>query len=121
MFGKELIIDLHDCDPGTFNRRSITNYFDVLCRRIDMHAEDLHFWDYQGEEEAYKKAPDHLKGTSAVQFIRTSNITIHTLDILKKVYLNIFSCKDFNPEQVIRFSEEWFEGKAYQIKIIRRK
>jgi S-adenosylmethionine/arginine decarboxylase-like enzyme len=63
----------------------------------------------------------HLKGTSAIQFITTSNITIHTLDLLGAVYLNIFSCKEFEAEVVKEFSENWFKGKTIGFhEIIRR-
>jgi len=63
----------------------------------------------------------HLKGTSAVQFIETSNIVIHTLDILESVYLNIFSCKDFNADAAAKFSAEWFRGEIVDSNVIERK
>ena len=62
-------------------REDIRRFMRLLVDRIGMEKEDLFFWDYMGDEEAYKSAPAHLKGTSAVQFIKTSNITIHILDI----------------------------------------
>ncbi len=71
------------------------------------------------EEE--KETEPHLKGITAIQFIKTSNITIHTLDLLKSVYLNIFSCKDFDPEIVKQFTEEWFKGKIVNNHVIERK
>jgi S-adenosylmethionine/arginine decarboxylase-like enzyme len=73
-----------------------------------------------GEPEEYNKAPDHLKGISLVQFIKTSNITIHTLDTLKRVYLNIFSCKHFDPQKVLSFSEAYFNGSAVSFNTIVR-
>ena len=85
-YGKELILDIHECDPTKFTRDSLTNFFEILCDKIDMVAEDLYFWDYEGYPEEYKKDPDDIKGTSAIQFIRTSNITVHTLDVLQKVF-----------------------------------
>ena len=109
-YGKELILDLHNCNPDQFTRKSIRNYFKELCDLIDMERENLHWWDYEGQPEEYEKAPVHLKGISAVQFIKTSNITIHTLDTLRRVYLNIFSCKDFDSGVVRKFTEETFKG-----------
>ncbi|KKL06096.1 hypothetical protein LCGC14_2599420, partial [marine sediment metagenome] len=44
----------------------------------------------------------------------------HTLDILEKVFINIFSCKDFDEERVIRFTEDWFEGEIVNKLLIRR-
>jgi len=119
-YGKELILDLHDCDPRTFNRTSISKYFKKLCKYIKMKPEDMHFWDFLGDKKAYDRAPDHIKGTSAIQFIKTSNITIHTLDVLKKVYLNIFSCKDFDEQTAINFSCCWFKGKAIHVRVVKR-
>lgn len=111
-YGKELIMDLHKYDPSTFTRESIEAFFIALCEKIDMQREDLHFWDYDGDIEAYNKAPDHLKGISAIQFIRTSNITIHTLDKLGKVFLNIFSCKVFCSKTTVEFATQWFGGEV---------
>ena len=120
-FGKELVLDMHNCDPSTFNRKSIKKYFKEVCALIDMERADLHWWDDLNTPEEEKETEPHLKGTTAIQFIKTSNITIHTLDLLKKVYLNIFSCKDFDPEIVKQFTEEWFKGKIVNNHVIERK
>jgi len=109
-YGKELILDLHNCNPNKFNRKDIETYFRVLCDKIDMEKCEFFFWDDVDVPEDEKQTDPHLKGTSAIQFIMTSNITIHTLDLLGKVYLNIFSCKDFKSSIVKEFSEEWFDG-----------
>ncbi len=119
-FGKEVIIDLHDCSVEKFTREGLTEYFVQLCKLIDMQREDLHFWDYEGEPEEYEKAPEHLKGISAIQFISTSNLTVHTLDESRRVYINVFSCKEFDPSLVRTFTEEFFLGKAVQVKVLRR-
>lgn len=119
-YGKELIMDLHNCDPDQFTRKSIRNYFKELCCLIDMERDKLCWWDDLHTSEEEKETESHLIGTSAVQFIKTSNITIHTLDILKRVYLNIFSCKDFDENMAIDFSEKWFKGETINKKIIGR-
>ncbi len=119
-YGKELILDIHHCDAETFTRKSIKEYFILLCEKIDMKAEKLCWWDDHGVEPKLQQTEPHTKGTTAVQFILTSNITIHTLDILKNVYINIFSCKDFDTEIAIQFSEEWFKGKVVNSHIIER-
>ena len=108
MYGRELILDLHECDPRLFNRKDITTYFIEVCDLIDMKRGDLHFWDDVGVEE--KQTEPHLKGTSDIQFITTSNITIHTLDILETVHLNIFSCENFHGYIVEVFSVNYFKG-----------
>ncbi len=120
-YGKEVIIDIHDTTNGPFNREDIERFCQNLCQEINMEPEDLFFWDYEGQPEEYATAPAHLKGTSAVQFIRTSNITIHTLDELKRVYLNIFSCKDFDSSMAVVFSQNWTGGIAVNVTEVLRK
>ncbi len=120
-YGKELILDLHDCDSSTFNRNSIRKYFKLLCKQIDMKAEKLCWWDDYGLEPVLQQKEPHTKGTTAVQFILTSNITIHTLDLLKSVYINVFSCKDFDAEMVKSFSADWFKGIIVNSQIIERR
>lgn len=75
-----------------------------------MQPEKLVWWDDLYTPQKERETEPHLVGTSAVQFIRTSNITIHTLDRLKRVYLNIFSCKDFNAQKATSISKIWFKG-----------
>lgn len=112
-YGKELILDLTECDSSLFTRNHIKQFFIALCDEIDMKRCDLHFWDDLDTPEDEKETEPHLKGTSAVQFIKTSNITIHTLDLLSAVYLNIFSCKDFDETVAAQFSADWFRGKIF--------
>ena len=107
-YGIELILDLHGCDAAKFTRPSITEYFEELCVLIDMQREDLHFWDDVGLSEEDKQTSPHTQGTSAVQFILTSSIVIHTLGQLQAVYINIFSCKVYDPKVAEKFSVEWF-------------
>ncbi len=119
-YGKELILDLHDCDTSKFNRKDLKRFFKELCRLIDMNREKLIFWDDLHVPEAQKQTEPHLVGTSAIQFITTSNITIHTLDIMKRVYLNIFTCKDFKPDIATKYCIDFFKGKLISQYVIER-
>jgi S-adenosylmethionine/arginine decarboxylase-like enzyme len=119
-YGIELILDLHGCDVTKFTRPSITAYFEQLCELIDMQREDLHFWDDVGLSEEDKQTSPHTQGTSAVQFILTSSIVIHTLDQLKAVYINIFSCKAYDPKVAEKFTVEWFGATDCSAKLIDR-
>ena len=119
-YGKELILDIHDCDTSTFTRKSIEEFCIELCKLIKMQREDLHFWDDEGLPPEEKQTLPHTSGISAVQFILTSNITIHALDILKRVYVNIFSCKDFDTKVAKDFTKKWFKGKIITNHVIDR-
>lgn len=121
MYGKELILDIHDCDVSKFNRKDIRIYLAELCDNIiDMERADLHWWDYEDQEE-HDDAPPHLKGTSCVQFIMTSTITIHSLEDLKKVFINIFTCKDFDENKAALFTARFFNGKVVTMESVIRK
>ena len=121
IYGKEVILDLHNCNPAKFNRRDIKRFFVDLCDEIGMQREKLCWWDDHGLPAEECQTQPHAKGTTAVQFILTSNVTIHTLDILERVYLNIFSCKDFDENVVRDFSSKYFEGDVIGYEVITRK
>lgn len=110
-YGEELILDLHGCDPSRFTRQDIEGYLDRLCALIDMERCDLHFWDDVGVPESQQQSDPKTKGTSAVQFILSSTIVIHTLDLLKAVYVNVFSCKTFNTNEAAEFTAKWFRAR----------
>ncbi len=107
-YGKELVLDLSECDVSTFTRESIGEYFDELCFLIDMKAEDRHFWDDEGLPPEECQTNPKTCGISAVQFILTSTIVLHSLTKLRKVYINIFSCKEFNCDEARDFTIKWF-------------
>lgn len=119
-YGFELIIDLHNCDASKFNRSSLRKYFGKLCKAINMKRCELYFWDDVGVPTKEKEKLPHTKGTSAVQFILTSNITIHTLDLLKAVYINIFSCKPYDRIVAEELTKEWFAAKECRSQFIER-
>lgn len=119
-YGKELILDLHGCNIKSFNRKTIKKFFRELCKEIKMTRCDLHFWDDLDVPTDEKQTSPHTKGISAVQFILTSNITIHTLDLLGNIYINIFSCKNFNVRDAESVCRRFFKGKIVNKQVIRR-
>jgi len=104
MYGKELILDLKNCDYWKFTKEYLESFFEHLCELIKMERVELHIWEDHMSDEP------HLRGISAVQFIKTSNIVIHTLEIPGTVYLNIFTCKDFDTEVAEEWIANWFNG-----------
>jgi S-adenosylmethionine decarboxylase len=120
-YGYELILDLHRCDTSKFNRESLQDFFVQLCRVIEMEPCELHFWDDVGVPDEEKQTSPHTKGTSAVQFILTSTIVVHTLDLLEAVYVNVFSCKHFDSEAARRFVESWFAAQECESHFIKRR
>ena len=110
VYGFELVLDLHGCEAELFNRDHIDKFFTDLCALIEMEKCEVHFWDDVGVSVEEQQTLPHTKGTSAVCFILTSTIVIHTLDILGAVYVNIFSCKPFDPDVAAEFYDRTVQG-----------
>lgn len=119
-YGYELIMDLHGCEESTFSRTSLDEYFEKICAAIKMEKCDRYFWDDVGVPEDEQQTAPHAKGTSAVQFILTSTIVIHTLELLGAAYINIFSCKEFDAELAVKITREWFGAKECKTHFIER-
>ena len=120
VYGFELVLDLHGCESALFNRAHIGRYFTELCDLIEMEKCEVHYWDDVGVANEDRQTEPHTKGTSAVCFILTSSIVIHTLDLLGSVYVNIFSCKSFEPNTASEFSRHWFKAKSVRKTFIER-
>ena len=82
---------------------------------------DLHFWDDVGVPKEEQQTDPKTKGTSAVQFILTSTIVIHTLDLMKTVYVNIFSCKEFDTDEAAEFTAKWFDSEDWTKQVVTRR
>ncbi len=119
-YGKELILDLHECDISTFYRASLEVFGKRLCKLVDMKQEIFHPWDDDDTPDAYKETEPHLIGYSGVHFIRTSNITIHAVTLLRSVHVNLFTCKEFDPDIAAKFVADWFCGKIVQQVVLER-
>ena len=120
-YGLELILDLHGCNAERFNRQDLTMFCREICKLIDMERCDLHFWDDVGVPENERQTHPKTKGTSAVQFILTSTIVIHTLDLMKAAYINIFSCKEFDTDDAAQFTAKWFGSTDWTANVVVRR
>ena len=79
------------------------------------------YWQIFDRKELKKNALPHVKGTTAVQFILTSNIIIHALDDLGHLYFNLFSCDDIPAGKVQDFVVKYFGGAIVNRKFTQRK
>jgi S-adenosylmethionine decarboxylase len=114
-YGYELILDLKKCDVLMFNKDSLEEYIESICSAIDMVRREMFWW------EEYDSTEPHIRGISAVQFISTSTIVIHTLEILGSAYINIFACKPFDTEIAEKLTVSWFGAEEYHVNFIERK
>ncbi len=121
-YGMEVIVDLRGCEIENLTQDGLRKFVGDLVDAIDMEPEDIHFWPcdpnyWKGEEV---EDEEHIVGHTCVQFIRTSNITVHTLTLLCEVYVNVFSCKHVEEEDVLRVCHNTLRPTDAQVKTIKR-
>lgn len=69
-----------------------------------------------GEPMIKKFGAGDLLGYSALQFIETSSITLHFDETENRAFIEIFSCKFFDPEKAKIFCHKFLEAKKSKIR-----
>ena len=112
-WGKHLILDAAGCSPKMIGcAKVIDGFARSLVKRIDMVA--------YGQPQVVMFGSGNKKGYTLVQLIETSNITAHFVEENDSMYLDVFSCKDFDPEVVEEAVKEFFDAKYFNSKVILR-
>ena len=112
-WGKHLILDAAGCSPKMIRCPIVIGQFArTLVKRIDMIP--------YGEPQVVKFGSGGKEGYTLVQLIETSNITAHFVDENNSMYLDVFSCKDFDREVVEEAVKEFFDAKYFNSKVILR-
>ena len=94
-------VDLHDSNPDLIRDANyIKRYVVELCELIDMKR--------YGECQVINFGEGRVAGYSMVQLISTSLISGHFANETNHAYLDIFSCKGYDPTVVESFSKEFF-------------
>lgn len=102
-WGLSTAVDLIGCNPETIrDPEAIGRYIRELVQVIDMVP--------YGPCIVERFGHDDKEGYSAVQLIETSCITAHFAEDTNKAYIDIFSCKEYDPEVAALFSMEFFEA-----------
>jgi S-adenosylmethionine/arginine decarboxylase-like enzyme len=60
-----------------------------------------------------------LEGWSALQFIETSSITLHADEVFGRCFVDVFSCRPFDPNLAAEIAVEHFGGSP-TVTVIRR-
>ena len=115
MWGQHLILDLSGCNVAKISDGpNILQWVKELVPAIDMVA--------YGEPilEHFATQKEATAGYSLIQLIETSNIAAHFAEKLGQVYIDIFSCKEFDEKTAINLCERFFEPKNINIKNFER-
>ena len=93
-FGTHLILDADDCQGKINDRKHIQSFIDTLVKEMGMKKVGETIFEYF-EDNDYNRERD-IVGYSVVQIISLSNITIHINEISRTIYLDVFTCGDFD-------------------------
>jgi S-adenosylmethionine/arginine decarboxylase-like enzyme len=92
-WGYHLILNARKCIPLSIrSAENIRAFTKTLVRDIDMVP--------YGEPQVVMFGTGNKKGYTLVQLIETSNICAHFVEETDDMYLDVFSCKEFDPYTV---------------------
>ena len=104
-WGYHYTLDIGGCDPDLIrSKNNVEAFAKVLVDKIDMVA--------YGEPQVIHFGDGDKEGFTLVQLIETSNITGHFCNSTNTAYLDVFSCKDFDPKTVNEVAKQFFMYKT---------
>ncbi len=114
-WGLSTSVDIYDCDPAAIRDADrIKDFVRQLCDRLDMKRfGECHVVSF-GEEE-------RVAGFSMTQLIETSLVSGHFANAANSAYLDIFSCKFFEPKVMAEFATAFFGGSRYRMQVSLRR
>ena len=103
-WGLSSCIDLYDCDLAPMqDAPAIKRFVLQLCEKIGMRR--------YGETQVVHFGDDpRVTGFSMTQLIETSLISAHFADASRAIYLDVFSCAPYEPEQIAQYAKEYFRA-----------
>jgi S-adenosylmethionine/arginine decarboxylase-like enzyme len=104
-WGLATSIDIYECNPESIRDAELIRRFVAeLCELIEMRRFGDTLVVHFGEDE-------RVAGYSMVQLIETSLISAHFANQTDAVYLDVFSCKPYDPKVVADFAAKFFGGR----------
>jgi S-adenosylmethionine/arginine decarboxylase-like enzyme len=113
-WGVSSSIDLYDCDLSLMqNADAIREFVRILCDRIKMRR-------YGETQVVFFGDEPRVQGFSMTQLIETSLISAHFADASRAIYLDVFSCAPYDPEDAANFAKEYFKASRYSLNVTKR-
>jgi S-adenosylmethionine/arginine decarboxylase-like enzyme len=112
-WGYHLILDAAECDHNAItDHDTIYSFVKQLVKDIDMVA--------FGEPQIVDFGEGDKAGYTLVQLIETSNICAHFVNERDHLYLDVFSCKKYDPQTVIDVAKAYFKFQKYNTGFLKR-
>ncbi len=114
-WGYHLILDCSACHvPSIQSRENVYNWITNLVKAIDMEPIGEPRIEYTAADFSDKA------GFTAIQVIVTSSIVAHFIDSTGDIYIDLFSCKEFDNSIVIATIQNAFLPKRIRTNYLTR-
>ena len=108
-------IDLYNCAPELIrDADAIKKFVAELCVKINMTP-------YGETEVVHFGTNEKFEGFSMTQLIETSLISGHFSNATNAAYLDVFSCKYYEPRDAAEFATEFFKASNYRMQTALRR
>lgn len=112
-WGYHLILDCAGCDHAKItDADNVAEFARQLVKDIDMVP--------YGDPQVIHFGSGNKEGFTLVQLIETSNICGHFVNENDTMYLDVFSCKPFDPVKVIEVAKRFFDFTNYNTAFVER-
>ncbi|MBI1936418.1 adenosylmethionine decarboxylase [Candidatus Woesearchaeota archaeon] len=115
-FGVHVTIDASDCDKSKLASYSLV--YDVLNNlpaRIGMTKMTLPY-----VAKWLDKFSDGTEGMSGFVMIAESHISIHTFPDQDYIFMDVFSCRNFDTKKAVQYLVNAFGAKKFDVKVHKR-
>jgi S-adenosylmethionine decarboxylase len=101
------IFDLEDCNQKINDPKILRDFLEELVKKVKMSI-------LEGPIIAQGK-PEN-PGFSAVAIIDFSHVSIHTFANSKEVLIDVFSCKEYDKEKVLKLCKKYFASSTTKVR-----
>ncbi|MCK4883237.1 MAG: S-adenosylmethionine decarboxylase [Candidatus Diapherotrites archaeon] len=114
--GHHLMVDLKDCNKldclsdEVFIKKTIVDLVKIVKMKAITKPCVL-YYEHEDKEES---------GVTGFVIISDSHVSIHTYPFKGSLYFDLFSCKVFESEEIIKYLKNAFEPKTITKKLINR-
>lgn len=103
-----MAIDLYGCaHERLINPDLLKEFIAAVIQLIDMESHGPCYVERFGDGE--------IEGYSAMQFIKTSSITVHLDEVGHRAFIDIFSCKHFEAAPAEKYAKDFFNAQTSKV------
>ncbi|PIN75208.1 S-adenosylmethionine decarboxylase [Candidatus Woesearchaeota archaeon CG10_big_fil_rev_8_21_14_0_10_36_11] len=112
-WGKSVSIDIHTQDNALLkDKKAIKRFVKELTQELNMKR--------VGPTRVKRFGHKKLRGYSMIQFIETSSITAHFDEKGNRAFIDVFSCKEYSAQKIVRFCKSFFNATKVKSTVLDR-